>query len=70
MGIAKDLKILSENIIDTEIMNKVSIEFINQQIIKCKTKMDSGDYDGAITNARTLVEEILLNIEEEIESSR
>lgn len=66
MNIAKDLNLFSPDVIDAEIEDKVSSDFINQQIAKCKSKMNSGDYDGAITNARTLLEEILLSIEENV----
>ena len=70
MNIARDLNIFSPDIIDTEISEKVSVEFVNQQISKCRAKMNSGDYDGAITNARTLLEEILLGIEEKMAGCR
>ena len=70
MNIAKDLNLFAPGIIDEEIEDKVSSDFINQQITKCKSKMNSGDYDGAITNARTLLEEILLSIEEKVIGSR
>lgn len=66
MNIAKDLNLFAPGIIDEEIEDKASSDFINQQITKCKSKMNSGDYDGAITNARTLLEEILLSIEEKV----
>jgi hypothetical protein len=46
--------------------------FINEQILKCKKKISETDYNGAITNARTLVESILIeigkNITEDFES--
>ena len=32
--------------------------------------LNASDYDGAITNARTLIEEILLSIEEQLEGTR
>ena len=70
MNIARDLNIFSPDIIDTEISEKASVEFVNQQISKCRAKMNSGDYDGAITNARTLLEEILLGIEEKMAGCR
>ena len=70
MNIAKDLNLFAPGIIDEEIADKASSEYINQQIYKCKSKMNSGDYDGAITNARTLIEEILLSIEEKIVGAR
>ena len=70
MNIAKDLNLFAPGIIDEEIEDKASSDFINQQITKCKSKMNLGDYDGAITNARTLLEEILLSIEEKVIGSR
>ena len=40
----------------TEKLTTLSHEFINDQIRKAKEKLAKGDYDGAITNARSLVE--------------
>jgi len=37
----------------------LSHAFIIEQIEKCRTKTSQGDYDGAITNARSLVEAVL-----------
>ena len=70
MNIAKDLQLLFADVVETEITEKLSSEFVGQQIAKCKQKMNSSDYDGAITNARTLIEEILLSIEERLEGAR
>ena len=70
MNIAKDLQLLFADVVETEITEKLSSEFVGQQIAKCKQKMNSSDYDGAITNARTLIEEILLSIEERLEGTR
>lgn len=36
---------------------------IEEQIKKCDKKILEGDYDGAITNARTLLEQVLLEVE-------
>jgi hypothetical protein len=47
----------------------LSNEFITEQIEKCRTKSVDGDYDGAITNARSLVEAVLSAIEKEVEPS-
>ncbi|SRR5581483_9450562 len=38
----------------------LSHAFIMEQIEKCRTKTSQGDYDGAITNARSLVEAVLV----------
>jgi len=40
---------------------------IEDQINKCKDKIASGDYDGAITNVRSLVETLLTSIEQELD---
>ncbi len=47
----------------------LSHAFIMEQIEKCSTKIAQSDYDGAITNARSLVEAVLTAIEKEIDSA-
>ena len=47
----------------------LSHAFIMEQIEKCRTKMSQGDYEGAITNARSLVEAVLAAIEKEFDSN-
>jgi Abortive infection C-terminus len=47
----------------------LSRAFIVEQIEKCRTKMGQGDYDGAITNARSLVEAVLAAIEKECDAN-
>lgn len=41
-----------------EELTKIDFEYIREQISKCDEKIASNDYDGAITNARTLLENI------------
>lgn len=41
--------------------------FIDEQINKCDKKLSEGDFDGAITNARSLVEAVLSAIEKEFD---
>lgn len=43
--------------------------FIDEQINKCEIKLNEGDFDGAITNARSLVESVLSAIEKELDST-
>jgi len=43
--------------------------FIDEQVKKCDEKIASGDYYGAITNARSLVEAILTEIEKDLDTS-
>jgi hypothetical protein len=45
---------------------EVSHVFIEEQIGKCDKKIDEGDFGGAITNARSLVEAVLLEIEKQL----
>ena len=66
MNIAKDLNIFSPDIIANSIEITSDSKEISRHIEKCRQKMNHGDFDGAITNARTLVEEVLLTIEENI----
>jgi hypothetical protein len=42
---------------------KISHVFIDEQITKCDEKLSREDYDGAITNARSLVEAVLIELE-------
>lgn len=41
--------------------------FIDEQIKKCDKKLGEGDFDGAITNARSLVEAVLSALEKEFD---
>lgn len=50
--------------------NTPNIEFIKEQTFKCKTKISLGDYDGAITNARSVLEAVLLEIEHNIHGKK
>lgn len=50
-------------------LNHLSHAFIVEQIEKCRNKIASGDYDGAITNARSLVEAVLTAMESEFDPS-
>nr|WP_242038809.1 abortive infection family protein [Anabaena lutea] len=63
------------NLVDTQIdllhpyEDSVEIThiFIDEQIKKCDRKLTEGDFDGAITNARSLVEAVLSAIEKELD---
>lgn len=46
---------------------EVTHMFIGEQISKCKSKLSAEDFDGAITNARSLVEAVLVSIEREFD---
>jgi hypothetical protein len=44
-------------------VDAASHEYIEEQIEKCRQKMAGGDHSGAITNARTMVEAVLIAVE-------
>ena len=45
---------------------EVNHVFIEEQVRKCDKKIDEGDFGGAITNARSLVEAVLVEIEKQL----
>jgi hypothetical protein len=47
--------------------NQLSELLIEEQIQKCKEKVEVGDYSGAITNARSLVEAVCAKIEDDLD---
>lgn len=63
--------LVSSKVIVKEIhLEILSTEFLTEQIDKCEKKLFEKDFDGAITNARALVEEVLLEIEERLTGQR
>lgn len=42
---------------------------IDENIRKCETKLSEGDFSGAITNSRTLIEAVLIGIEKDLDAS-
>lgn len=59
---------LSGAIITVENKEILDHSYISTQIEKCRKKIIDSDYDGAITNARTLVESVLIEIVQKIEN--
>ena len=43
-------------------------EYILDHVEKCKSKLAAGDYSGAITNARSLCEDVLYEIEKKLDA--
>lgn len=41
--------------------------FIDEQVAKCEQKIREKDYDGAVTNARSLIEAVLIEIEGDLD---
>jgi len=52
--------------LETSIIKKIDHSFIQEHIEKCDKKIIEEDFSGAITNARSLVETILLHIKAEL----
>lgn len=48
--------------IEPESLEKYENDFLSDQIKKCDDKILEGDFDGAITNARTLAETVIVDI--------
>lgn len=63
----KDIKL--GNVQMSNKIKKLSHEFINEQIQKCNAKLLTGDYDGAITNARSLLEAVFIALERELDDN-
>ncbi|MBL0318466.1 MAG: abortive infection family protein [Alphaproteobacteria bacterium] len=51
-----DVQPISGKTVEIANITKIDHQFINDQIRKANEKLAKGDYDGAITNARSLVE--------------
>lgn len=51
---------IDESSVKVENIKKIKSEFIKEQLDKCEKKLNENDYDGAITNARSLLEDVLL----------
>jgi len=52
--------------VTTPNINSIDHSFIQENISKCETKIIEGDYSGAITNARSLIESVLLFLDKEL----
>ena len=53
--------------IEAEVVSTIGHEFVKEQIQKCQQKIASEDFNGAITNARTLCEAVFIHIIEAVE---
>lgn len=53
---------IGNNTVIFENIEKIGREFAVEQLNKCEQKVKNGDYDGAITNSRSLIEDIIADI--------
>ncbi len=49
-------------LVETATLNKIDFDYIQDQIRKCNEKIAEKDFDGSVTNSRTLIESICLYI--------
>jgi hypothetical protein len=54
-------------LVAAEAIDETEHERVHHQIEKCLAKIEGGDYDGAITNARTMLETIMISVIEDHE---
>lgn len=59
--VSKDLVEVSTPFYESGIPNQ---RYVSEQLEKCEQKISDNDYDGAITNARSLLEAVFLDMEE------
>jgi hypothetical protein len=50
------------SVVEPKTTSTLSHDFIREQIEKCEEKLASRDYDGAITNARSLIEAVSIKL--------
>lgn len=49
-------------VVEPKTVQGLNHDFIHEQIKKCQSKIDQNDFNGAITNARSLVEAVFIEI--------
>lgn len=54
----------STDLVDAKELERISFDYIHDQIKKCNSKIAEKNFDGSVTNARTLIESICLFIVE------
>lgn len=57
-----DFELDEIDLVKSESLDSISFDYIKEQISKCENKIREQDYEGAITNARNLIESICLYI--------
>lgn len=57
-----DFELDEIDLVKSESLDNISFDYIKEQISKCENKIREQDYEGAITNARNLIESISLYI--------
>ncbi len=53
-------------VVEIENKDKISHAYVQEQLTKCETRIDREDYDGAVTNARSLIEGVFEDVYQRI----
>jgi hypothetical protein len=61
-GVSYRLFCKNTRVVEHKTISTLSHDFIREQIEKCEEKLAIGDYDGAITNARSLIEAVSIKL--------
>jgi hypothetical protein len=57
---------VDNDLVKVPFLETVSFDYVREQIKKCEEKIQNQDFEGAVTNARTLMETVCLFVYEEI----
>lgn len=61
-----DFDIETVDLVDPKELERISFEYIHEQIKKCNAKIAEKDFEGSVTNARSTIESICLFIIESV----
>lgn len=65
-----DFSLTNSTFVDSLRLEDISFDYVKEQISKCENKITEKDYEGAITNARNLIESICLFILESMTENK
>jgi hypothetical protein len=65
-----DFELEEIKLVETNDLERINFEYIHEQIGKCENKIIEKDYEGAVTNSRTLLESICLFIYENTKNEK
>lgn len=57
-----DFDLETSSLVEAKELVRISFEYIHDQVKKCDNKIAERDYEGAVTNSRTLIESVCLFI--------
>jgi hypothetical protein len=63
-----DFELNEVELVETNNLERINFDYIHEQMKKCENKITDNDFEGAVTNSRTLLESICLFIYEKNKS--